>query len=336
MRDFPVYLGFGLVLVIGLGLFALGARNLRRALASPHWPTASATVVESSTQKDVTAPSRSMRRRGGVSSVMYTANIKFQYEVNGRTYHTDQIYFGQTVGSGDSSEAELRRFRYPLGDKVTVWYDPSDPAIASVHPGFQAEALWLPGAGLAFLVPAVMAFVIFRSAFEGTSGMAVGLSIFTLVFMTIGAIILFFGGRAVLRAWQSQTWPTTRGVIVYGRIDESQSATTTTDDDEEYISTTTYNAPVVFRFEVDGKKHYSNTRRFGQLAGSDGEWASRIASLYPLGREVTVSYRPDSPDLATIEPGISSEAWWAPGAGAAFFLFGLAALVFGVPALTRF
>jgi hypothetical protein len=334
VKDLPIYLGLGLVLVIGLGLFLLGARNLRRAIASLHWPTASATVVESSTSIDVTPPSRGMRgSRNSVSSIMYTANIRFQYEVNGRKYRTDQIWFGQTAGSGDSSEAELRRFRYPLGDKVTVSYDPADPAIAAVHPGFQAEALWLPGAGLAFLVPGLMAFLMFRSAFTD-SGMAVGLGIFCMVFMTIGAIILFFGGRSVLRGWQSQSWPTTRGVIVYGTVDKSQSVTTTSDD-EEFVSTTS-GARIVYRFEVNGRQHYSNTRTFGQLAGADSEWASRIAARYPLGREVTVSYRPDAPDIATVETGVASEAWWAPGAGAAFFLFGLAALVFGVPTLSKF
>jgi hypothetical protein len=122
-----------------------------------------------STSIDVTPPSRSLRRsRNGVSSIMYTANIRFQYEVNGRAYRSDQIWFGQTAGSGDSSEADLRRFRYPLGEKVTVSYDPADPAIAAVHPGFQAEALWLPGAGLAFLFPGLMAFVMYKSAFTGS------------------------------------------------------------------------------------------------------------------------------------------------------------------------
>jgi hypothetical protein len=164
--------------------------------------------------------------------------------------------------------------------------------------------------------------------------MAVGLCIFTLVFMTVGAVILFFGGRSVLRAWQSQRWPTTHGVVVYGTTDKSQSVTTN-DNDEEFVSTT-YGARVVYRYEVDGRRHYSNTRTFGQLAGSDSEWVSRIAAMYPLGREVTVSYRPDDPDIATVETGIASEAWWMPGAGAAFFLFGLAALIFGVPALTKF
>jgi hypothetical protein len=39
--------------------------------------------------------------------------------------------------------------------------------------------------------------------------------------------------------------------------------------------------------------------------------------------------------VSTVETGISNENYWIPGAGAAFFLFGLAALVFGIPALTR-
>lgn len=72
------------------------------------------------------------RSRNSVSGIMYTANIRFQYEVNGRAYRTDLIWFGQTAGSGDSSEAELRHFRYPLGEKVTVSYDPADPATAAV------------------------------------------------------------------------------------------------------------------------------------------------------------------------------------------------------------
>jgi hypothetical protein len=115
----------------------------------------------------------------------------------------DQIWFGQTAGSGDSPEAEPRRFRYPLGEKVTVSYD---PAIAAVHPGFQADALWLPGAGLAFLVSGLMAFLMYKSAFTG-SGMAVGLGIFTLVFMTVGGPKRFGG---TLRPGNSDSHPAQR------------------------------------------------------------------------------------------------------------------------------
>ena len=332
MKDFPAYLGFGAAALLGLGIFSLGARNLWRAGASSYWPTATATVVESSTSQTITGGRPSRRSPDDTPSVMYMANIKFQFQVNGRSYRTDQIYIGQTVGSGDSSDAELRRLRYPLGAQLTVSYDPSDPSIASVHPGFQADVLWLPGAGLAFLAPTLMAFLLVRNSGRGASGMAMGAAIFSLIFITVGSVILFFGGRALWRAWRSPTWPTTRGVIVYGHRDESQATTHTRDGD---FTSTVHGARLIFRYEVDGRTHFSNTRRFGQLAGADEEWAESIARQYPLGREVTVWHRRDLPDLATLEPGASKEALWAPGAGAAFFLFGLAVLIFGVPALSR-
>lgn len=62
MKDFPVYLGFGVVVLLGLGIFSLGARNLWRAGTSVYWPTVPATVVESSSTRTVTG------NRGGVAS----------------------------------------------------------------------------------------------------------------------------------------------------------------------------------------------------------------------------------------------------------------------------
>jgi hypothetical protein len=75
-------------------------------------------------------------------------------------------------------------------------------------------------------------------------------------------------------------------------------------------------------------------RTFGQIAAEGGDSAWRIAKRYPVGTAVTVYYSPENPLLATLEPGIAREAWWLPGAGAAFLLFGLAVIIWGVPALT--
>jgi hypothetical protein len=54
-----------------------------------------------------------------------------------------------------------------------------------------------------------------------------------------------------------------------------------------------------------------------------------------VGKVVTVRYAPGNPDLGVLEPGIQREAYWLPGAGAAFLLFGLAVFIWGIPALTR-
>ncbi|HYZ82967.1 MAG TPA: hypothetical protein VE621_01115, partial [Bryobacteraceae bacterium] len=53
-----------------------------------------------------------------------------------------------------------------------------------------------------------------------------------------------------------------------------------------------------------------------------------IVDRYSVGRKVQVFYRVDNPATSVLEPGISDEAWYLPGAGAAFFLFGVAVLLF--------
>lgn len=101
--------------VILLGLFFLGkgVRNVWRAMASTKWPRVQGTVVESSTSTSV-----STDRKTGVKSTIFRAGLVFGYQVGGKSYATDTIHFGPTLGSGDSSDAALRHLRYPVGAPV--------------------------------------------------------------------------------------------------------------------------------------------------------------------------------------------------------------------------
>ena len=101
------------------------------------------------------------------------------------------------------------------------------------------------------------------------------------------------------------------------------------------ITSTSYGAALVYRYQINGETHISNVRQFGQLAGSGPDWAEAILKQYPKGKEIPVAYSPDDPDLAVIEPGINSDAYWLPGAGIAFLLFaGLVAFII-VPSIAR-
>jgi len=284
--------------------------------------------VTSDTSASVTAD-----RRTRTSSKTYSANIRFQYQANGRDYTTATLHFGQTVGSGDSSDAELRHDRYPVGAAVVVSYNPKDPSIAAAEPGFDADALWLPGAGLAFFAPGVMCIVLYFGMSRGNGMFGLGLGLFAGIFAAIGVSLLAGGLVNPWRAHGSRSWPQTAGVITYGVIDESNSVTR--DSEGDTIRSTSSGAHLVYRYEVNGMKHYSNVRFFGQLAGASGDWASGIAARYPRGKTVQVAYSPENPDLAVLEPGIDREAFWLPGAWAAFLLFGLAVFIWGIPALTR-
>jgi hypothetical protein len=143
-----------LVMAFGGYLLFLGSRNVQRALASRAWPTAAGTVRRADTARTATEDSDTGRQ-----SVTYATNTVIAYTAGGREYSTNLIRFGQTLGSGDESEAELQRVRYPVGARVRVSYDPCALGIAALRPGFHSDALWLPGIGLAALLFGIAAFV---------------------------------------------------------------------------------------------------------------------------------------------------------------------------------
>jgi hypothetical protein len=327
-NDLWVIFGASIFLLIGGAILVPGIRNVSRAVASHHWPTTPAVVVQSESS---VATEPGDRRHD--PSTMYSAAIRFRYNVDGREYTTDLLHFGQTGGSGDSSEAELRRLRYVLGSKATVSYNPARPSVAAAEPGFHSEVLLLPGAGLAFLAPAVMFIVLYFGISRDNSLVGAGLAMFAGIFATLGLALLTIGLVNLSRAYESQRWPQTGGAITYGKIDSSNNSTQMADG--ERVTSTASGAHLVFGYEVNGKKYYSNVRRFGQIAGRGGDWAWKIARRYPLGKEVTVHYSLRNPNLGVLEPGIDREAFWLPGAGAAFLLFGLAVFTWGIPALTR-
>ena len=282
--------------------------------------------MTSDTSASVTAD-----RRTRTSSKTYSANIRFQYQANGRDYTTATLHFGQTVGSGDSSDAELRHDRYPVGAAVVVSYNPKDPSIAAVEPALTRTRFGCPAPGSHLFAPGVMCIVsLFRHVERKRN---VRPRPVRCIFAAIGVSLLAGGLVNPWRAHGSRSWPQTAGVITYGVIDESNSVTR--DSEGDTIRSTSSGAHLVYRYEVNGMKHYSNVRFFGQLAGASGDWASGIAARYPRGKTVQVAYSPENPDLAVLEPGIDREAFWLPGAWAAFLLFGLAVFIWGIPALTR-
>ena len=307
-----------LFVVLGLFLLWLGAKNLWRGYASTGWPVADGVVRNVEVVSD---------------SETTSAEIEIAYEVGGITYTTDTLHFGQTLGSGDSSEAQLRALRYAKGRRVPVRYQPSDPWVACTEPGVHADAFWLPGAGLGFGLPGVM-FLLFYLSTTRKSGerplFRMGLQLFALIFGLIGAAMLWGGLHRVWQAHASLQWPEADAEIVYARND-----TSTTYDEEDDTESTSYATNLVFRYDVNGRTHYSNLRRIGQLAGASEEWAAAIARQYPKGKKLKVHVNPADADVAVIEPGISSESYWLPGAGAAFLIFGLLVASFGIPALTR-
>lgn len=321
-----------LVAGFGLYLFLKGVGNVRNAIASTHWPKTTGVVVGSELTRDT-----SRNRKTGANSTTYATKTTVRYRVDGLEQTTNFIFFGQTLGSSNPTEAELQNLRYPVGAAVSVSYNPRAPGVAAVKPGLHADAFWLPGAGLAFVIPSIMFAIIYLSLDAGLPGFGIGLGIFAGIFTAIGALMLTAGFVRLWHGHVSQQWPVALGRIIYSK---ESSQTTTTEVTDELAHTVTreaqsvYQADLIYEYEVNGQKHYNNQRRFGELAGAGAERAEAIASRYPTGAKVMVAYFPLDPDLAVLETGNFREGIALPAVGAAFFLFGIAVFIWGIPALT--
>jgi hypothetical protein len=273
--------------------------------------------------------------------VTFNTRTVIQYSVNGQQYSTDVLHFGQTLGSSDKSDAALKKLRYPVG-KPVVSYNPSDPSIAVMKPGLHAEAFWLPGAALAFLLPAVLCLIMapaMMRAFStpvqsldveafrrgenppppqqgGNPGMAIAATVFGAIACGLGILALTAGMQRYWRGSASETWPTTPGTIIVSGADEPNDT-----------SDSAASSRLVYKYEVAGTKHFNNLRRFAEV--EDG------SVHYQKNAVVKVSYFPTDPDVAVLEPGNTTDALWLPGIGIVLILFSLAIFIWMVPRLAR-
>jgi hypothetical protein len=121
------FVGSGAV-AIGV-LTAYGTVRMRLKVGQSHkWPTVPGKIVSSELESET-------ERHNRKPITTYAAAIRYAYEVDGKAYESDQIQLGGTSETSQPGEFERMVKRYPEGKRVTVYYDPDDPATATLEPG---------------------------------------------------------------------------------------------------------------------------------------------------------------------------------------------------------
>lgn len=136
---------------------------------------------------------------------------------------------------------------------------------------------------------------------------------FLLVFVLVGVVILFLGGRVIVRAHASQRWPTVEGTVVASSV-QSKSGNK---------GGTTYHAEVLYEYRVDGELYSSSTVAFGAYGSSNPAPARKTVNRYPRKSKVVVYYAPEDPTLSTLEPGVSAKSFFLAGIGLLFSSVGV-------------
>jgi|GEM_PF-1059328 len=139
---------------------------------------------------------------------------------------------------------------------------------------------------------------------------------FQAIFVLLG---IFFTVQGVLewdRAAKSASWPTVAGTVTRSEVTSHRST-------HKGRTSTSYHAHIEFDYEVDGRALHGNQRTYKVMASSQSA-ANEAVAAYPVGRSVNVSYDPQDPERAVLEPG-----WdWSNAIPIAVGLFAIAFVSF--------
>jgi hypothetical protein len=145
---------FLVFLAVGAGLSWWGWTILQNARASVDWPSVEGQIIRSQVEHSTDA-------EGGDS---YSPEVTFVYvAADDRSHEGGTIKFGEN-SYGSERKAQEILSRYPLGQTVTVFYDPANPDKAVLEPGVSNGSYIVLGIGALFVVIALFMpiFVFFR------------------------------------------------------------------------------------------------------------------------------------------------------------------------------
>ena len=126
--------------VVGLVIMGFGINSLSRASDGESWPSAEGVVISSEVVEG---------HRSRDSGTTYSAEILYDYVVNGETLSGNSITFGE-ISTGNSSNARRYVNKYRAGKTVKVYYNEEDPYEAVLEPGVHASTWFIPVFGAVF------------------------------------------------------------------------------------------------------------------------------------------------------------------------------------------
>jgi hypothetical protein len=133
--------------LVGASMFMFGVKHVFYAEQCMEWPTVEGRVIRSAVELI----------RGGKGGTSYDSEVFYEYQIEGRTYSSNGVRFGD-LGSGTDSNARTVVDRYPTGAKVVVFVSPENPAESVLEPGRSGQTFLLPGVGVLFVLIGLVAF----------------------------------------------------------------------------------------------------------------------------------------------------------------------------------
>ncbi|WP_437204063.1 DUF3592 domain-containing protein [Planctomicrobium sp. SH664] len=279
-------------------LIALGVKLYEVRQASG-WPETTGRVVESR------IGAQRVRQGNGRRELRQQPRVVYEYRVGNEKLRCDRITIGERFGP---EEIEEVLDRYPVGQEVTVYYNPARPQQALLERDLPAGKVLL---GIVFLLGFFIAAPVFVAALYGDAlkwlqpWVANPKQIpFVAAVGTMGLLSSLFALALQKMSRQARSWPIAQGQIL------STSAESFRDwsgarGGERFRKH--YKPLVVYGYEVNGRRYIGDQVSLGvRLSSTSAGLARRQTESYPVGSLIDIHYNPRCPSESVIHPG---SAW---------------------------
>jgi len=146
-RIFMILFGAVLFLFFTPVAVVLVSSKLSEAWESGKWPSTEGTVLSADVQT-----------KGFGTKIKYVPAITYEYQVDGHKYSGNRTRIG-SYGFGSESDASDYVSEHSVGDRVSVYYQPSDPSRSLLEAGMTGRAsayllipLLVAGLGIFFIL----------------------------------------------------------------------------------------------------------------------------------------------------------------------------------------
>ncbi len=300
-------------------------REVRRASL---WVAAPAKIVSSKSE------ARKVEKRTGSEGSVITdteirnfAAVRYIFTAGGRQVTGSRISISEDLGNFQVAE---KLARYPVGAKVTVYYDSNKPENCVLERDMNLRTI-----KIAMLVGSLagacgMAFIFAVSggyAWLKTAGMGSGLPPIVFPLVIIGLLVAAFANALRKRGAATAHWPKVTGTIVSSSVDTVKRRRGP-DFEFGWRTLNLFRARTRYAYKLAGVTYESDRISFGaQYYANYRLLAKKDAARFTPGQPVEVFYNPDAPEQAVLTQGAPGQifVWLAAAA-----LLGGAAHVAGV------
>lgn len=135
------------LMFVGVVVWIVAIYTAARELETARWPSVPGEVTSTDIKRHVHS------HEGGGTRYSYAPVVAYRYRVRGVQYESDRLSACEVAGR--ESYARRRRAEYGPGAKVTVYYDPEDPASAVLERGLSWVTFLVFALGIMLLAAVV-------------------------------------------------------------------------------------------------------------------------------------------------------------------------------------